>query len=157
MLNLLEGIIAYCQDQFPDIVGSYLNGNTEQLGPFLNLAPEVVGSNGPTFPYMTIQTFGEDSDLGFINPTGTTTYVEKPKIRFLFWDSNNARVMGNAEAFCRNLDVLRKLPLEGGEAVLTLLRTQNIQSVPQPINRQGKRAYMWWADYRFMNLRILGQ
>lgn len=157
MLNLLEGIIAYCSTTFPTFMGQFFNGNTLQVGPFLNLAPEVVGSSGPDFPYTTVQTFGEDSDLGFINAMGKTTYVEKPKIRFLFWDSSNARAMGNAETFCANLDILKTIPLDGGESVITLLRTQNIQSVPQPINRKGQRAYMWWVDFQFMNLRTLGQ
>lgn len=156
MRQLLIGLGTYMKSTFPEFVGSYLSGNTTEWGPFFNIAPESTGNKGPDFPYMTIQVFGQNSDLGFINPSTPTTYVEKPRVRFLVWDTSNNRALKNIETLCSTLDRLSNLDLNDGQYVVSILRTQNAQTVQQPIYKTGQRAFMWFVDYDFRNVRTLG-
>jgi len=156
MLHLIAGITSFMQKNFPDFVGSYLDGNQQRLGPFLDVAPELVNSDGTGKPYMTMKVFGQPMDQGFISAMKPTMYVEKPRIRFQVWDTSSQRAMKNIEKLCATLDKLGHLKLSGGESVVSLLRTENPQNLPQPIGRTGQRMYCWYQDYEWRVQRTLG-
>lgn len=156
MLNLLNAVIAYCQTNFPDFVGSYFSGNTKMVGPFLNFVPEPAGIVASEADYMTIQTFGIPSDLGFISSTGTTTYVEQPRIRFMTWSVDPDAALGNMEIFTANMDALGTLPLAGGEQCYASLREQVAQNIPQPKSKNGGQMWCFYCDYLFRNVRTVG-
>ncbi len=153
MLNFMAGMITYIRDNC-EFVGSYVSGNTTQRGPFLNLAPEAKGSSGPQIPYVTIQTFANDSDLAFYSGVGGQ-YTGKPMLRFQVWDFSNNTAMTNAETLCQKLDLLHRLSLGGGEKIMTIIRRKAPQSIPQPVGKDGRRVYVWYVDYDFTVQRTL--
>ena len=158
MTNLVTGLVSWFQSRndFASFMGSYVSGNTTQYGPFLNLAPEAVATSGPIHPYTTLQTFGRPMDQGFINVGRSTPYVEKPLIRIQLWDLRNLRCMQNIEKVIAALDSRPSIPLTAPDIILSIVREENAQSIPQPIGRSGARVYMWVIDYEFRVQRTVG-
>ena len=146
MINLMTAIETWMRQNFRDCIGEYSDGGSVQLGPFRNEVPETRGIYGPKPPYATISSFSNPSDLGFRKGDGSGNYVEKPRVRFQLWDSDNDRCCRNIERLCAKLDMLTNLTLQGNEILVSILRTMPPQDVPQPIGRTGQRYYMWFCD-----------
>jgi hypothetical protein len=156
MISLLEAIIKFCRlpsTGFLGFIGKYLDGNEDQYGIFLGVAPE-----GVEVPYMVYDVIDNGLDQGFHDRPGIdgTCYGEKPIIRFHLFDDNSGRLAKSLTKFVNTMDTILEFDLPDGQLCQSVLRFNNPRLIAEPVGKGGKRVYHSMVTYEYRNARLKG-